>query len=229
MRDRDIDDARQRYLRRWREYGYDPRSLGWDKGCQAVRFTAVLEGLSEEDFRSVVDIGCGFGDFLGHLRSAGWKGRYLGIDIVPEFVAEASERHRRDRAARFECLDIQKSAVQRYDLAVAIGIFNHKLEEHDLYVESMVRAMWECSSRAVVCDFLSTSSDPGRRREDLNYMDPREALALASRLSRRFAVHHAYMPFEFQLKIWHDASFSQEAPVFPPYVHLARPSHSREE
>jgi hypothetical protein len=31
-------------------------------------------------------------------------------------------------------------------------------------------------------------------------------------------IHHAYMPFEFQVKIWHRDGFGEGAPVFAPYV-----------
>ena len=40
---------------------------------------------------SVLDIGCGFADFYHFLRSRGFNGQYLGVDIVPEFVSLAKE------------------------------------------------------------------------------------------------------------------------------------------
>jgi hypothetical protein len=72
-----------------------------------------------------------------------------------------------------------------------------------------------------VCDFLSTSSDVERRDCKLYYADPARLYQLASGYSRRIMIHHAYMPFEFQVKIWHDDSFQIPVPVFAPYSRLA--------
>lgn len=44
---------------------------------------------------SILDAGCGYGRFLDMFPD--WKGQYLGIDFVPEFILEARKRHpRRD-------------------------------------------------------------------------------------------------------------------------------------
>jgi 2-polyprenyl-3-methyl-5-hydroxy-6-metoxy-1,4-benzoquinol methylase len=58
----------QRYSRRFAEHGYSPKTLGWDKGKQDIRF-AVLT--SQYDFagKRVLDIGCGFGDLNRTLRA----------------------------------------------------------------------------------------------------------------------------------------------------------------
>jgi SAM-dependent methyltransferase len=223
MWEQDRADAQERYRDRWRQHGYHPSTLGWNKDCQWVRFEAALEGLREEDFGSVLDVGCGFGDFLLYLRARGWKGKYVGVDLVPEFVAEAAARHAGDPQAEFVYDDgTNYSPAEPCDLAIAIGVFNHRVQQGNLeFVQSAMERMWACSRRVMVCDFLSMSSDPERRQSHLYYADPQQILALAAARSRRVMVHHAYMPFEFQVKIWHDDSFTVPQPVFPPYAGLA--------
>jgi SAM-dependent methyltransferase len=223
MRDEDRTELLERYGQRWREYGYDSRTLGWNKDCQWVRFEAAFEGVRENECRSLVDIGCGFGDLLGYLRQRGWKGRYTGVELVPELIAEARKRYANDAAATFISADGQTFALpSKADMAVALGIFNHRLHQDNFeFVRQTIENMWGLTEKILVCDFLSTSSDPDRRREDLFYADPRDIYGLAARYSRRVAIHHAYMPFEFQVKIWHEDSFEISAPVFPPYRRLA--------
>lgn len=219
----DKADTKERYRRRWLEHGYDSRSLGWNKDCQWVRFEAALEGLREEDFESVIDFGCGFGDLLGYLRMKEWQGHYTGVDIVDELISEAGKRYAHDERAAFVCRDIDTFSPGRAAMAVAIGVFNHRLRQDNLaFVRETLGIMWEATTKVVVCDFLSTSSDLEHRRNDLFYADPRELYELATTYSRRVLIHHAYMPFEFQIKIWHDDSFSTSAPVFSPYQHLAQ-------
>ena len=108
-------------------------------------------------------------------------------------------------------------------MAVAIGAFNHRLAQGNLdFIRETMEKMWALSSRAMVCDFLSTSSDLEKRSPHLYYADPTEIFVLAARHSRRVMLHHAYMPFEFQIKAWHEDHFVAAEPVFLPYASLAR-------
>jgi len=212
----------ERYRSRWLEYGYDPRTLGWTKDCRRVRFAAAFEGLRPDDYASVVDLGCGFGDLLDYLRTRGWQGRYTGVDLTPELLNEAARRHAADDRAAFVCGDFQHLDLPQSDAAIALGVANHRLHEDNLaFTARTIEKMWAISSRVVVCDFLSSAAEPDRRRDDLFYADPRDIYQLVSPYSRRIMIHHAYMPFEFQVKVWHDATFERSAPVFPPYIDLA--------
>jgi SAM-dependent methyltransferase len=224
MWQKDSTETRNRYRTRWLQYGYDPRTLGWNKDCQWVRFEAAFESFQNSSFKSVLDIGCGFGDLLTYLRQRGWTGRYLGVDLVQELIDEASRLHASDPAAEFVCADIAEfTADLPYDVAVAIGVFNHRLEQGNTeFIERTVNKMWSGAVHAVVCDFLSLSSDPERRQPNLFYADPRAIYEMAARYSRRVMIHHAYMPFEFQLKIWRDDTFSVLEPVFSDYAGLAK-------
>lgn len=223
MQPEDRIATQERYRKRWQEFGYDPRTLGWNKDCQWVRFEAAIEGIRPDEHESILDLGCGFGDFLAFLRARGWKGRYTGVDLVEELVGEAQRRHAGDPRAVFLCGDLEAVALtERHDMAVAIGIFNHRISDNLTFIQQTIDRMWDATAKVVVCDFLSNTADPDRRQENLFYADPRDLYALASARSRRVMIHHSYMPFEFQVKIWHDASFEIATPVFGPYRHLAK-------
>jgi SAM-dependent methyltransferase len=208
-----------RYRRRFEEHGVDPRSLGWAKGRQELRFEVALRGL-DLAFESVLDVGCGFGDLYAHLKGRGWSGRYLGLDVVPEFLEVARQRHAHDGA---EFLEHDLSATSaagsaaafghRAELGVAIGLFNHQLDgDVATFVESMLSGLWSHTTKIVVADFLSTTADD--RRDELHYSDPGQTLALGLRYTKRAVLDHSYMPFEFTLRLWHDDSFPRDHPVF---------------
>jgi SAM-dependent methyltransferase len=201
-----------RYRRRLREHGVGPQALGWTKGNQKARFDAALRGLGLS-FGSVLDVGCGFGDLYDHLLARGWSGRYLGVDIVPEFIAVARERHV-GQAAEFLELDPTSEPLGREaEVGVAIGLLNHDLAgEAEAYIEAMIRRLWQATSRLVAVDFLSTTAN--ERRDELHHTDPGWALALGLRLTRRAQLDHSYMPFEFMLRLWHDETYSAAHPVF---------------
>lgn len=229
MLQQDRDAVIERYRSRCKEFGYDSRTLGWNKDCQWVRFDAALEGVLPGEMESVLDIGCGFADLLGFLRERGWSGRYIGVDLVEDLLTIARREHAGDISAEFICADIHElSSLPKSAMAVALGIFNHQVEEgNPALVRRTLDAMWRASDHVVVCDFLSQSSDPDRRDGRLYYADAAEMYRLGAEYSKRVMIHHAYMPFEFQLKIWHDDSFEIAAPVFTPRRHLARAQTER--
>jgi len=220
LKEEDIKETKDRYRKRWIEFGDDPRTLGWNKGRQHVRFAAALEGLSMEDYASVLDVGCGFGDLLLYLKKEGWNGQYTGIDIVPELIAEARRKHDESQGASFCCIDILDHSIDTHAaMAVALGVCNHKLQSDNMdFISTMLEVMWNSASKVVVLDFLSTTADI--RHENLFYADPQTIYGLARRFTRRVMIHHAYMPFEFQVKIWKDDSFLPTAPVFCRYKPL---------
>jgi SAM-dependent methyltransferase len=201
-----------RYQARYAEFGYDPRTLGWTKGRQNVRFAAALDRIGSS-FGSILDVGCGFGDLFSFLRDRGWTGDYLGIDIVPELIAEGRARFG-PLGAKFECADITAGDFEaQAEVAVAIGIFNHRLRQDNLhFIQDTLSAMWKRTTLAISADFLSTAAD--QPRDDLYYADPADIMRLGLGWSRRVVLNHGYMPFEFNLQVWHDDSFSVDSPVF---------------
>jgi SAM-dependent methyltransferase len=221
MLEADRVETRARYAARYREFGYDPRTLGWQKGRQRVRFAAVLDSVGTS-FGSLLDVGCGFGDLFGYLRERGWQGDYLGVDICPELLEEGRKRFG-PLGARFECVDLSgESPAFTADVAVALGVFNHRLQEDNLeFIGQMLHAMWAQSTQVVVTDFLSTTAD--RPKPDLFHADANAILQMALGYSKRVRLDHSYMPFEFLVAIWHDDSFSVDCPVFAPHISQVNP------
>ena len=66
----------------------DPaRRVGWRGAAdQALRFEVIAAALPLERCASVLDVGCGLGDLAPFLRRRGWRGRYLGVDLLDEMV-----------------------------------------------------------------------------------------------------------------------------------------------
>ena len=157
--------------------------------------------------------------FLGYLQeNLAWDGDYVGVDIVPQLIEEAKKIYASQRHT-FECIDILADPPEKKQpLAIALGVLNYRVvsRDHLSYVKKMIESMWCASSKVVVVDFISCTADI--RRDHLFYADPAEIYKIASRFSKRVMIHHAYMPFEFQVKIWHEDTFDIHCPAFSPYL-----------
>ena len=216
---KDIQGISDRYENRYHEYGYDPRTLDWDKGKQILRFSILT---SQYDFRAkvVLDIGCGFGDLNRVLSaSTGGEYRYLGIDVVRSLLSEAQSRYGNDRV-QFYCGDFLAIDVPEVDYAIASGIFNLKLHEGDNYafIEQVMRKAFRLCKVGFAFDFLSDKVD--YRKDNTFHSSPERILALAYGLSRNVTLLNNYMPFEFSLFVFKDDSFDPQNTIFHRWLDL---------
>ena len=61
------------YLNLFNKYGESPKSLGWSKGKQFLRYDQLTRDCTLKN-SSFLDVGCGFGDFASYLKiQKDWK------------------------------------------------------------------------------------------------------------------------------------------------------------
>lgn len=197
----------ERYESRLDQFGYSPETLGWGKnGRQDVRFAVLAAEALARANCSVLDVGCGFADLYDYLRARGWAGSYTGVDIVPRLIEVAVERH---PGLDLRCAELHQLAGEgTHDYVIASGVFNARLEQEDNreHIRRSLAAMHRLARAAVCVDFMSTYVD---FQHPLGWhTDPGWAFGAAKELSRRAALRHDYMPFEFALFIYKEDQVS---------------------
>lgn len=181
--------------------GDDGQIVGWrNKQAQLRRFMVISDLLRGLPFRSVSDFGCGGGEFLTYLRTAGWSGDFVGVDLSPNVIDVARSKFATDSRANFEVGTRPSPA----DVTVASGVFNVSLDESQntwlRYCRDIVREMWRASSLAVVFNMLSLDSDVDRRKIGLAYMDPTDWLAFCrAELSPHLRLDQTYGQYDFTI------------------------------
>jgi len=222
MNPADREAYHKRYTERLARFGHDPRTLGWDKGKQRERFDALTHLVPVARLGSVLDVGCGFGDLLPYLQEKGFAGAYTGIDFVPELIQVGRQ------AYPDACLEVADFSTfkpgESFDLVLASGIFNARLNDEDqrAYIENTLKKMWTHARVAASADFLSSYVD--FRRDDLCYTSPETVFAFAKSLTRRVALLHDYMPFEFTLYLFKDDGIAERTLFHPLEAVLASPT-----
>lgn len=197
----------KRYSARLREYGRDPRTLGWSGGVsrQFTRFDASLKifGRIDKPVASLLDVGCGFGDLGLYISQLGFPHKYTGVDINPDLLDVA----RRDNPrGRFVLGDFHEGdlGLGDHDVCIAIGIFGAKLEIEDqvTYVYKSLERLLEISNYGISVDFMTDRVD--WQHPEGFHLAPEKAIELAYSLSSKFAVIHDYLPYEYTLHILKD-------------------------
>jgi SAM-dependent methyltransferase len=187
-------------------HGATPQGVDWNgQASQNVRHQQFLRLFADAPDASILDLGCGYGDFLRFLRGEGYGGLYVGYDAAPGMIAEASRLHGLgpDRQWR-----VGASPVEVVDFAIASGIFNVKgdvsIDSWARYVRDTVHILARAGRRGFAFNVLSLSSDPERRSPNLYYADPAEMLSYClGRYGRSVALLQDYGLYEFTLIMRH--------------------------
>jgi SAM-dependent methyltransferase len=219
LSEKDIQGISSRYEERYRVHGYSPRTLDWDKGKQSIRFS-ILTSQCDLRGKEILDVGCGFGDLNRILSEVtGGDYKYLGIDVVPSFLSEATSRYGSD-SVQFDCGDFLSMNVREFDYAIASGIFNLKLSEGDNYafIEETMKKAFRLCRIGFAFDFLSDKVD--YCKENTFHSSPGRILSLAYGLSRNVVLLNNYMPFEFSLFVFKDDSFDPKNTIFKRWLNL---------
>ena len=182
------------------KYGTDIRALNWgSRESQQTRF-AVLAQIGQLGGTSVLDVGCGLGDFCGWLDNAGIKVSYTGIDITPGMIEVA---RRRFADARFEVrnlLEMDDSQERRYDYVFASGVFTHRHEEPFGFLCAMTTRMFSLCRRAVAINSLSSWAL--QQEEGEFHADPLETMRFCRALTPWIVIRHDYHPGDFTLYLY---------------------------
>jgi SAM-dependent methyltransferase len=188
------------YTSRLDQHGTTPRGVDWNGPESHVlrhrQFMRLLEGSSHA---SVLDLGCGFGDFFSFLRKQGHRGAYIGYDISPNMIVQAEQLHGESADCRWR---VGAKPAESADFAVASGLFNVKgdfpTEAWANYVRDTIALLANAGRRGFGFNMLSLSSDPERRRPDLYYADATGTLdSCLKRYGRSVALLQDYGLYEF--------------------------------
>lgn len=159
--------------------------------------------LGIESGDSVLDIGCGFGDFLSYLKEAGQQVKYTGVDIMPEFIEKAVATH---PDAHFELRDFleKKFDAQSFDYVVCSQVLNLKIDGVDskALVQDFLKEMFRLARKGISCDFVTDYVD--FQENYLVYHSPETVFSTCKKISKRVVMRHDYPLYEFCVYVYPD-------------------------
>lgn len=195
------------YRERLRAHGPGSQAVQYaDRESHFARFE-ILAGV-DPAMRSVLDVGCGLGDFCHFLRARGSAARYHGVDIVPEFVEHTLAAFAEDDAATASLMDAETEALpDGHDYAVLSGVFNNAMEDNWGFMTRTLARMWSAAGLGIAFNAMSTYVD--YRDPELFYVDPMQVFEFCKvHLGGHPVLRHDYVvrpggfPFEFAVYVY---------------------------
>lgn len=212
IQDRYTKATIERYNARLLKHGYSPKTLGWLKGRQGIRFS-VLTSIGDMNNSNVLDVGCGFGDLYGFLLYKKYSFRYLGLEINPKLIELGRIRYPN---AKFSEFNIEKDTINhKHDWIIISGLFNFKRRNKYEFIADALKKIFHSCRNGVAVDFTSNYVD--FKSPDANYVSPEEIFRICKQITERIVLRHDYMPFEFSVFMYKDNAITKNL-VFKEYT-----------
>jgi len=202
------EHAARWYEDKVRRFGFDHRGLGFrNKSSQEKRFEALL-ALGDFSGRRVLDVGCGFGDFLAFLVERDVHPLYTGLDVCEPMVERCQERFP-PGAGRFVAGDVlDHEPDQPYDYVVASGLFGLDSPGTRERIPASLARMFGWARIGLAVNFLSARY--ASQVDDRIYVEPGKALEAALELTPAVRLDHNYLPNDFTLHLYRTPSWNGE-------------------
>lgn len=209
-----------RYLERINSFGHGPAAIGEPRERQPFFFHFIVAADGFKSNSSILDIGCGYGDLYGYLRSTGWNGRYKGVDVNPALIEEGRKRYPK---ADLEIMDIQEHLPsEQFDWCAACGVLSARVEDvaYLTHLKDLLSRMWNISRQGLMFNLLSPLAD---------YVHPFHArppfadvLAIVNGITNRFTLKHDYMPFDYAIYLYKENMVNRDSLCFTAHNNLLR-------
>jgi len=200
-----------RYSKRYKQMGYNIKTLGWGtKEQQEYRFIQTLDNNIEFKRKSILDIGCGFGDYFNFLSESNINiSEYIGYDINSDLINEAKKNCSANISTFYVKNIIDREEKDIADIGVMLGVLNFNLKDkmdNLEYSKLFIKKAFSMVKDVLIVDFLSTKFTKEYEKEDfVFYHNPIEILEFAFTLSDNVILKHNYSPIpqkEFMLFIY---------------------------
>ena len=136
-----------------KQYGVsDARAEGWSNEYnKLIRFQA-LAGISYLEGSSILDMGCGFGDFHGFLANHLKNFEYVGIDINPDMIASAQKKYPK---VEFLTTDFGEYKGRKFDYVLSSGAMSFKIADYKKIYFGYIQKMFQYSKKGVAFNMLN--------------------------------------------------------------------------
>ena len=179
------------------KHGYSPKSLAYSgEKSQKIKFNIVTE-VGIEDNCSVLDVGCGFGDYFNYLKQRGIKNiKYCGIDISNKIVDFAKEKNSLVNVIQGNVLDL--SDDEKYDYVISLGFNCVKTGHNWETLTQVLNKMWKLSKKGIAYNAVSTFSETSPRK--IYFVSPAKVIDyIMNNLTYKVVLRHDYMQHDFTI------------------------------
>lgn len=173
---RKLDIIKNYYEPNLKEQMPDYQILGWEsREAQFQRFAILTDHVDLGD-NKILDVGCGLGNLLEHLKEIHENPRYTGIDILKDMVDKAAEKH---KGYNFRHLDIfadNPYEKGEFHTVYSSGVFNINMGNNYDFLKNALKLFLDLADKYIVFNLLHHNSPD--RDDTYYYFHPEEVVKM---------------------------------------------------
>jgi SAM-dependent methyltransferase len=184
-----------------KKFGDRPEALRWTPQGQIKRYHTLADIAPSSALNNctVLDYGCGTGDFYRFLKRRGIKVKYTGVDINENFIELAKKKY---PECAFSVMEADDNALEGYyDYIFICGVFNLSVPGVQDDLRNALVTLFKHCNKGLALNALS-SHTPVKDAE-LNFTSPEDMVAFAiENLSPSVMLRHDRIPNDFTLYVY---------------------------
>jgi len=196
----ELKDKVKSYQKAFKKYNVHPKSLFWATEKAATqRYKELVTGLDFEG-KTILDVGCGFGDIIPFITKKAKNFDYTGVDIVPEFVQLAQKKYPKHR---FILKDYFNHPMkEKFDIVISSGALNSNFKNPYHFRKKAIKTLFDHAREKVSFNMAGFYPQPKNKENyRIYYTNSLIILKYCLSLSSRLVFRHHYNRKEFTIII----------------------------
>lgn len=181
------------------KHGTTPLGVDWNgEESQYLRFKILSNIIESKKEFSLLDFGCGYGEYFNYLNSFYTDFKYFGFDLSKEMIIQAKKLNNKG-----EWLNSLPNDF-KIDYTILSGIFNIKLDisetEWEKYIFNTLKYINAISVKGFSFNMLTSYSDKEYMKNNLYYASPEKIFTFCkTNFSKYICLDHSYPLYEFSI------------------------------
>ena len=184
-----------------KKFGDRPEALRWTPQGQLKRYSMLADIAKPEDLNNatVLDYGCGTGDFYKFLKRRGINVKYSGVDINENFISLAKNKY---PECDFRVMNADDDQFDKfYDYIFICGVFNLQVPGVDDDLKHALVTLFSHCNKGLALSALSSHTPI--RDPELHLTSPEEMVRFSlENLSPSIALRHDRIQHDFTLYVY---------------------------
>lgn len=189
------------YSKAFRIHRGSIKSLMWSSySSAAIRYKELIKDIDFNN-KSVLDVGCGFGDIIPFLHSKSASFKYTGIDFTEEFIREAEKRY-----PEYEFVEgnyFKNPLKRKFDIIICSGALNGDYGKKTMdFRRKAVKKMFDRCKEAIVFNMAGGISPINTKKSIIHHTDSLKLLTYCAKLSKKIILRNHYHEKDFTIVIF---------------------------
>lgn len=185
----------------FKKYGVHPKALYWTSEKAAeLRYKELVADFDFEG-KTILDVGCGFGDIIPYISRKTNKFDFTGVDMMPEFIQTAQKKY---PEYRFILRDYFSHPMkEKFDIIISSGALNSNFKNVYRFRKKAIKTLFDHAREAIGFNMAGFYPQPENKKGyRVYYADSLTILKYCLSLSSKLVFRHHYHRKDFTIVIF---------------------------